>query len=471
MNRVSPNILELKAKKDTMKTVRYTEPENWSPESWRSFPVRQLPDYQDRESVDKCFAELKSYPPLVTSWEVESLKKQLAVAAEGKAFLLQGGDCAETFENVTSPQIVRLLKVMLQMSLVLIHETKVPVIRVGRIAGQYAKPRSKDTETVDGKEVPIYRGDLMNRFDGTPEARRYDPERLLEGYQKAAMTINFIRGLCEGGGFADLHYPEYWELDFMKNNRFYEEYKAMVSSISNAVTFVESIAPTQLPTLHQVQFYTSHEALNLYYDSAQTRKVPHRPGHYNLTAHMVWLGNRTRHLDGAHVEYLRGIRNPVGIKLGKPYDIDELLKLIDMLNPKNEPGKITLITRFGKNLVEDELPKILRAVDRERFNVLWSCDPMHGNTFQTDDEIKTRRFEDILSEIKKTFAIHRAEGTYLGGVHLELTGENVTECVGGAKGLSEKSLHHNYQSYCDPRLNYEQSLEMAFEIAREYKLE
>jgi 3-deoxy-7-phosphoheptulonate synthase len=443
--------------------------EKWVPDSWREYPVIQLPEYGDLENLEKCYRELKDYPPLVTSWEVKALKDKLATAARGESFLLQGGDCAETFENVTSPQIVNILKVLLQMSLVLIHETNLPVIRVGRLAGQYAKPRSKDKEVVNGEEMPIYRGDLINSYEADKNSRQADPKRLLEGYQKAAMTLNFIRALSEGGGFADLHYPGYWELSFMKNNRYYNEYMAMVRSINNAINFVETISPNKLTTLQRVHIYTSHEALNLYYDSAQTRRVPHKQGWYNLSAHMVWLGNRTRAIDGAHVEYLRGIQNPIGIKLGPPYDVDELLKLIEVLNPQQEAGKITLISRFGKDLVGDELPKVIRAVEKAGFNVLWSCDPMHGNTFSTDDELKTRHFDDILSEIKQTFSIHRAEGTNLGGVHLELTGDNVTECVGGAKGLDEDGLKSNYQTYCDPRLNYEQSLEMAFLIAKEKK--
>jgi len=441
----------------------------WSPNSWRNHPVIQLPNYNNENNLEACFEELKSYPPLVTSWEIAALKDKLARASRGEAFLLQGGDCAESFDNVTSPQVVNILKVLLQMSLILIHETNLPVIRVGRLAGQYAKPRSKDSEVIDGEEIPIYRGDLINSFEPDKKARQADPRRLLEGYQKASMTINFIRALSEGGGFADLHYPGYWELSFMKDNKYYDEYMAMVRSINKAITFVETISPNELTTLQRVHIYTSHEALNLYYDSAQTRQVPHRRGWYNLSAHMVWLGNRTRNLDGAHVEYLRGLENPIGIKVGPPYDIDELLKLIEVLNPNRESGKITLITRFGKDIVGEELPKVVNAVEKAGHEVLWSCDPMHGNTFSTDDELKTRDFDDILSEIRQTFAVHRAEGTNLGGVHLELTGENVTECVGGANGLSEDGLKKNYLTYCDPRLNYEQSLEMAFLIAKEKK--
>ncbi|MBO6585746.1 MAG: 3-deoxy-7-phosphoheptulonate synthase class II [Gracilimonas sp.] len=441
---------------------------NWSPTSWKDKPVKQLPEYPDQERLDKSFETLKSLPPLVTSWEIEALKDKLANVAAGKAFLLQGGDCAESFDATKAPKIVNMVKVLLQTSFILIHEMGVPVLRVGRIAGQYAKPRSNDFEMVNGEEIHNYRGDLINGYESESGIRMPDPQRLLEGYHKAGLTLNFLRALADEG-FADLHHPEQWELDFMQNNEYYAEYEDMVNSITKAVRFVESIAPDTFSTLQKVDFYTSHEALNLYYDSAQTRPVPRKKGYFNLSAHMVWLGNRTRDLDGAHVEYFKGINNPVGIKLGPPYEIDETMKLIETLNPNHEAGKIVLITRFGKDIVEKELPKLIQAVRREGFPVVWSSDPMHGNTFSTDGGIKTRNFDDILSEVQSSFAIHRSEGSYLGGVHLELTGDNVTECVGGAKGLGEKELQHNYETFCDPRLNYEQSLEMAFLVAREWK--
>ncbi|MCP9290657.1 class II 3-deoxy-7-phosphoheptulonate synthase [Gracilimonas sediminicola] len=441
---------------------------NWSPTSWKDKPVKQLPEYPDQDRLDKSFETLKSLPPLVTSWEIEALKDKLANVAAGKAFLLQGGDCAESFDATKAPKIVNMVKVLLQTSFILIHEMGVPVLRVGRIAGQYAKPRSNDFEMVNGEEIHNYRGDLINGYESESGIRMPDPQRLLEGYHKAGLTLNFLRALADEG-FADLHHPEQWELDFMQNNEYYAEYEDMVNSITKAVRFVESIAPDTFSTLQKVDFYTSHEALNLYYDSAQTRPVPRKKGYFNLSAHMVWLGNRTRDLDGAHVEYFKGINNPVGIKVGPPYEIDETMKLIETLNPNHEAGKIVLITRFGKDTVEKELPKLIQAVRREGFPVVWSSDPMHGNTFSTDGGIKTRNFDDILSEVQSSFAIHRSEGSYLGGVHLELTGDNVTECVGGAKGLGEKELQHNYETFCDPRLNYEQSLEMAFLVAREWK--
>lgn len=443
-------------------------PKNWTPTSWKQKPVKQLPEYPNKAELEESYETLKSLPPLVTSWEIEALKSKLADVAEGKSFLLQGGDCAESFNATKAPKIVNMVKVLLQTSFILIHEMGVPVVRVGRIAGQYAKPRSNDFETVNGEEIHNYRGDLINGFESESGIRVPDPARLLEGYHKAGLTLNFLRALADEG-FADLHHPEQWELDFMKNNEYYAEYEDMVKSINKAVRFVESIAPDTFSTLQKVDFYTSHEALNLYYDSAQTRPVPRKAGFFNLSAHMVWLGNRTRDLDGAHVEYFKGINNPVGIKIGPPYEIDETIKLIETLNPSHQAGKIVLITRFGKDMIEDELPKLIQAVRREGFPVVWSSDPMHGNTFSTDGGIKTRNFDDILSEVRSAFAIHRSEGSYLGGVHLELTGDNVTECVGGAKGLDEGELNRNYETFCDPRLNYEQSLEMAFLVAREWK--
>lgn len=441
---------------------------NWTPTSWMDKPIKQLPTYEDQEKLTSNFNALASLPPLVTSWEIEALKGKLAEVSSGKSFLLQGGDCAESFDAVTSPKIVNMLKVMLQMSFILIHEMGVPVHRIGRIAGQYAKPRSSNFETVGGNKIHSYRGDLINKYEATEEARKPDSDRLLEGYHKAGLTLNFLRALADEG-FADLRHPEHWEMDFMVNNEYYKEYEAMVDSITKAVRFMESISPTRVHNLQKADFYTSHEALNLYYDAAQTREVPRKSGFFNLSSHMVWLGNRTRDLDGAHVEYFSGIENPVGIKVGPPFTVDETLRLIEKLNPTHEAGKIVIISRFGKETIEEQLPPLIRAIRKEGFPVVWSSDPMHGNTFSTEDSIKTRNFDDILHEIKSSFAIHRAEGSYLGGVHLELTGDNVTECVGGAEGLNEARLNDNYETFCDPRLNYQQSLELAFLIAKEWK--
>ena len=442
--------------------------DNWTPTSWLDKPVKQLPDYPDRQVLDESFDTLKGLPPLVTSWEIEKLKHKLADVSAGKAFLLQGGDCAESFSLTKSPKIVNMVKVLLQTSFILIHEMGVPVVRVGRIAGQYAKPRSQDFEQVNGQNIHNYRGDLINRFEANADSRMPDPKRFVEGYHKAALTLNFLRALADEG-FADLHHPEQWELNFMKNNDYYHEYEVMVESIKKAVRFMDAIAPEKATTLQKVDLYTSHEALNLYYESAQTRQVPRKKGFYNLSGHMVWLGNRTRGLDEAHVEYLRGIENPIGIKIGPPYTIDDTLRLIETLNPTHEAGKIVLITRFGKDKINNELPTLIQSVRRAGLPVVWSSDPMHGNTFSSSNDYKTRNFDHILSEIKSAFAIHRAEGSYLGSVHLELTGDNVTECVGGANGLNEADLDMNYETFCDPRLNYEQSLEMAFLVAKEWK--
>ena len=441
---------------------------NWNPTSWLEKPVKQLPAYPDQKKLDESFEALKMLPPLVTSWEIEALKNKLAQVSAGKAFLLQGGDCAESFNLTKSSKIVNMVKVLLQTSFILIHELGVPVVRLGRIAGQYAKPRSNDFEEINGEKIHNYRGDLINGFEPNKETRTPDPQRLIEGYHKAGLTLNFLRALADEG-FADLHHPEQWELDFMRNNAYYKEYEAMVESITKAVRFVDAITDHSFTNLQKVDFYTSHEALNLYYDSAQTRKVPRKPGFYNLSAHMVWLGNRTRDLEDAHVEYLRGIENPIGIKIGPPFTVDETLRLIETLNPTHEAGKIVLITRFGKDKIKEQLPGLIQAVRREGFPVVWSSDPMHGNTFSSSNDYKTRNFDHIIDEIRSAFAIHRSEGSYLGSMHLELTGDNVTECVGGAKGLDEAGLGLNYETFCDPRLNYEQSLEMAFLVAKEWK--
>lgn len=440
----------------------------WTPDSWQQFPVKQMPDYADKTALKKVYSQLKSYPPLTTSWEVENLRKKLAQVGRGESFILQGGDCAERFEDCNPEHIVNLMKVLLQMSFILLHEMNLPIVRIGRIAGQYAKPRSSDTEVVNGTKMNSYRGDIINGFEAETGNRQAKPARLLEGYHKAGLTLNFLRSLVDDG-FADLHHPENWELDFMQGDVYYREYKEMVQSIQKAISFMESLKDDRFSTLQKVDYFTSHEALNLWYESAQTRQVPRRDGWFNLSAHMVWIGNRTRQLDGAHIEYCRGIRNPIGVKVGPGMEEDELLRLIETLNPAREEGKIVLITRMGNNKVEKELPKHLRRIKSEDLPVVWQVDPMHGNTFATKSGIKTRNFDEILNDVKQTFAAHRAEGTYLGGVHLELTGNNVTECVGGAEGLNEESLDLNYQTYCDPRLNYSQSLEMAFLVAREWK--
>ncbi len=429
--------------------------------------------YPDEAALGEAVGRLRALPPLVTSWEIEALKAQLAQAQAGKRFVLQGGDCAESLDACTPDEVTSRLKILLQMSLVLVQGTKKPVVRMGRFAGQYAKPRSSPSETreIDGNEVtlPSYFGDIVNGAPFTEADRTPDPERMLRGYHHAAMTLNFVRSLCEAG-FADLHHPEYWDLRFLSNAGLSPEKRARFESASrelaSALRFMEALGEKSVDDLSRVRFFTGHEGLNLYYESAQTRKVPRRQDFYNLTTHMPWIGERTRALDGAHVEYFRGIANPIGVKVGPDADPVELLDLIDVLNPDGEPGKLALITRMGADRVEEVLPRLVRVVSSAHKRVLWVCDPMHANAMTTPQGVKTRSFDDILKELEATCDIHASEGHPLGGVHFELTGHDVTECVGGAAGLRAEDLHQNYTSSCDPRLNYEQSLEMAFLLAR-----
>ena len=437
----------------------------WSPASWRTRPALQLPVYPDASALAEVQDELRALPPLVTSWEILSLKQQIAEAQEGKRFLLQGGDCAENFSDCSSDVISNRLKVLLQMSLVLVHGLRIPVIRVGRFAGQYAKPRSADTETRGDVTLPSYRGDIVNRPEFTAEARVPDPRRMVKAHARSAMTMNFVRSLIDGG-FADLHHPEYWGLGWVGDSPLAEEYQKMVSGLGDAVRFMETLVGSQIHDLKRVDFYTSHEALLLPYEEAQTRQVPRQWGWFNLSTHFPWVGMRTAALDGAHAEYFRGIRNPVAVKVGPSVTPDQLLKLIDVLNPDDEPGRLSLIHRMGASQVADKLPVLLDAVKREGRRVLWICDAMHGNTESTSNGYKTRRFHNIRSEIEQSFDIHAAAGTRLGGVHLELTGEDVTECTGGARELTETDLERAYRSTVDPRLNYEQSLEIAMAIVR-----
>jgi 3-deoxy-7-phosphoheptulonate synthase len=438
---------------------------DWSPSSWRAKPAVQQPSYPSESALQSVAAELAKLPPLVTSWEIVALKQQLAEAAEGTRFLLQGGDCAERFEDCDAAAITNKLKILLQMSLVLIQGSKKPVIRVGRFAGQYAKPRTEDTETRNGVTLPSYRGDLVNRPEFTEEARRPDPQLLIKGYGRAALTLNFIRALVKGG-FADLHHPEYWDLDWVKHAPLAAEYHRMVDGIAESLRFMENVMGAHVGELGWVDFFTSHEGLHLTYEEAQTRRVPHREGCFNLSTHLPWIGMRTTDPDGAHVEYFRGIENPIAVKVGGGMSRDKLLRLLDLLDPANEPGRLTLIHRFGRDKIAGCLPGLINAVRSAGKTVLWVCDPMHGNTQMTSSGVKTRRFEDILGELERAFETHAACGSLLGGVHIELTGENVTECVGGARGLSEADLSRAYRSEVDPRLNYEQALEMAMLIAR-----
>ncbi|MCH8163983.1 MAG: 3-deoxy-7-phosphoheptulonate synthase class II [Planctomycetes bacterium] len=437
----------------------------WSPTSWQCKPATQQPSYPCQAEVQRVVGQLSMLPPLVTSWEIETLKSQLAEAAAGRRFLLQGGDCAERFEECESSVIADKLKILLQMSLVLVHGTHKRVIRVGRFAGQYAKPRSADTETRDGQTLPSYRGDLINSISFTEADRTPDPQLMLRGYERAALTLNFIRGLIDGG-FADLHHPEYWDLGFVKHSPRAAEYQRVVESIGESLRFMETLAGTHVGEINRVDFYTSHDALHLPYEQAQTRQVPRRAGWYNLAAHFPWIGMRTADLDGAHVEYFRGIANPIAIKIGPSMTPKWLGGLLDVLDPNDEPGRLTLTHRFGADKIARCLPPLIETVQSSGKTVLWCCDPMHGNTQRTSNGLKTRSFDDILGELEQAFEIHQQAGTYLGGVHFELTGENVTECVGGARGLAEADLSRAYKSQVDPRLNYEQALEMALLITR-----
>lgn len=443
------------------------DPAGWSPSSWRGFPATQQPQYPDAEALASVQRELGVLPPLVTSWEILALKKQIAEAQEGRRFLLQGGDCAESFSDCESGLISNRLKVLLQMSLVLVHGLRLPVVRVGRFAGQYAKPRSTDTETRDGVTLPSYRGDFINQPGFTPEERTADPRRMVKGHARSAMTMNFVRALIDGG-FADLHHPEYWDLDWVKHSPLSEDYHRMVAAVGDAVRFMETISGEALHNLNRADFYTSHEALLLPYEEALTRQVPRQWGWFNLSTHFPWIGMRTAALDGAHTEYFRGLRNPVAVKIGPSVTAEQLLRLALVLNPENEPGRLSFIQRMGADKVEEKLPPLVQALQREGRRVLWVCDPMHGNTESTSNGFKTRRFVNIRAEVERSFDIHAALGSRLGGVHLELTGENVTECLGGARELTEVDLERAYRSTVDPRLNYEQSLEIAMLIVRKH---
>jgi 3-deoxy-7-phosphoheptulonate synthase len=436
----------------------------WSPTSWQSKPARQLPVYADPAALERTISQLSQLPPIVVSWEVEQLKQQLAEAQQGRRFLLQGGDCAESFSDCQSDQIAKKLKILLQMSLVLLHGLKKPVIRVGRFAGQYAKPRSADQETRDGLTLPSYRGDVVNAPSFTPDAREPDPELMLRGYERAALTLNFVRALVDGG-FADLHHPEYWDLGFVQHSPLREAYQRIAQSIADSLDFFEALSGGPIHEASQVRFYASHEALLLHYEQAQTRYIPRQGRWYNLTTHLPWIGLRTAQPDGAHVEYFRGLSNPVAVKIGTPMDAAWLTELVNILNPLDEPGRLTLIHRFGAKDIDAALPPMIEAVRATGKTVLWVCDPMHGNTESTSSGIKTRRFDNILGELQSAFRIHDEMGSILGGVHFELTGDDVTECTGGARGLADVDLGRAYRSTVDPRLNCEQALEMAMIIA------
>lgn len=437
----------------------------WSPASWQRFPASQQPRYEDPQSLAAALEELRQLPPLVTSWEIENLRQELAEAAAGQAFLLQGGDCAETLADCTPQSIAAKLKILLQMSLVLVWGLRRRVVRVGRFAGQYAKPRSDEIEEVNGQLLPVYRGDLINRPGPTPAERRADPQLLVRGYERAALTLNFIRALVDGG-FADLHHPEYWDLGFLSRSPLARDYFQLVGAIGESLRFVETLARRPIANLNRVDFYTSHEGLHLAYEEALTRQVPYRSGWYNLGTHFPWIGVRTSDPGGAHVEFFRGISNPVGVKVGPETPGERVVQILERLNPERVPGRIALIHRLGAQRVASVLPRLLEHVARTGHPVLWVCDPMHGNTRRTETGRKTRDFGEILEELEASFEVHESMGSILGGVHFELTGDDVTECTGGACGLAEPDLARAYRSQVDPRLNAEQALELAMAIAR-----
>jgi 3-deoxy-7-phosphoheptulonate synthase len=433
----------------------------WSVSSWRTRPIAQQPQYRSAEAVAAALEVVRGLPPLVAPGEVDVLRDHIARASRGEAFVLQGGDCAERFQDCAKEPIEAKLKILLQMSLVMTWGARVPVVRVARMAGQYAKPRSADTEVVDGRELPSYRGDHVHRIEATPEAREPDPARLIEAYFRSCATLNYVRALLDGG-FADLHKPQHWQLDFVRSDAHRQKYEALVERILDALHFVESTG-VESPTFETVEMFSSHEGLLLPYEEATTRTIDGRA--YNLGAHMLWIGDRTRAIDGAHVEYFRGIENPIGVKVGPSLPPADLLKLLDVLEPDDRKGRITLITRLGADRVDTFLPQLIDAVRSTGRTVCWSCDPMHGNGTKTQNGIKTRDLMQIHKELAHTFEVHERLGSTLGGVHLELTGEDVTECVGGPQELCEADLARSYETFCDPRLNYAQSLEVAFMLA------
>ncbi len=439
--------------------------QQWNRSSWQSRTALQQPNWPDKAKYDEVLSSLSNLPPLVFAGEIRALKQLLAKAVTGDAFLLQGGDCSEEFANCTAPRIRETLKVLLQMAVTLTYAGGKPVVKVGRIAGQYAKPRSSDTEMVEGVELPSYRGDMANSVEPDAEARIPDPERMLKGYYLSASTLNLLRAFTKGG-FAALHRVQAWNQEFVKQSPMGRSYERLAKQISQALNFMETIGiSTDVPQLQQAQFFTSHEALFLGYEESLTRQDSTTGGWYDCSAHMLWIGDRTRQIEGAHIEFLRGVLNPIGMKIGPNYELDDILSIIERLNPENEPGRMTLITRFGAKDIEKYLPPLIRGVKQAGHNVVWSCDPMHANTFTAESGPKTRNFDDILSELRCFFELHWSEGTVPGGVHFELTGENVTECIGGARQLADEQLNLNYLTTCDPRLNAEQSLEMAFQIA------
>ncbi len=444
---------------------------DWKPDSWRDKPAKQLPDYKDKAALKSVEEKIQTLPPLVFAGEARNLRRHLVKVAEGKAFLLQGGDCAESFAEFGSMKIRDTFRVLMQMSIVLTFAGSLPVVKMGRMAGQFAKPRSGDFETQGDETFPSYRGDSINALEFTAESREPDPDRMLQAYYQAAATLNLLRAFAHGG-YADLHRVHGWNLDFVNDSPLTERYEQLAKQIDKSLSFMSACGITGERTpeiIRQTEFYTGHEALLLPYEQGLTRIDSTTGDWYNCSAHFVWIGARTHQLDGAQIEFVRGINNPLGLKCSPDLDADTLLKLIDVLNPNNDPGRLTLIARMGADQVESKLSPLVRAVKEEGRNVIWSCDPMHGNTIKSSNGIKTRKFEDVVSEIQGFFNVHRTEGTHPGGVHLELTGQDVTECTGGAKKIADEDLSSRYHTHCDPRLNANQALELAFLIADELK--
>jgi 3-deoxy-7-phosphoheptulonate synthase len=439
---------------------------NWTPSSWQTFPAVQQPQWPDNGALDNALKQIATFPPLVFAGEARSLQTALGQVASGNAFLLQAGDCAESFEEFSAVNIREKLRVILQMAVMLTYSMGVPVVKVGRIAGQFAKPRSNNTETVNGVELPVFRGHMVNGPDAHAEARIPNPDRLVQAYHQAASTLNLVRAFTKGG-FADLNRVHAWNQEFVAQSAEGKRYEDVASEIERALAFMRACGiDTETNTaLHQVDVYTSHEALILGYEEALTRQDSLTGGWYDCSAHMLWIGERTRQLDGAHVEFLRGVGNPIGCKIGKTTDVDYVLSLCEALNPARIPGRLTLISRMGANDVEEALRPLLRAVRDAGHPVVWACDPMHGNTYSAPNGRKTRHLEDIVKEITGFVKAHRAEGTWPGGIHIELTGENVTECLGGSAGLGNDDLDTRYETVCDPRLNGRQSIDLAFRVA------
>ena len=438
---------------------------NWSKDSWRNKPVVQVPEYDDQKALEKVEKRLSSYPPLVFAGEARRLKEHLAKVCRGEAFLLQGGDCAESFAEHNPDNIRDTFRVILQMAIVLTFGAGCPVIKVGRIAGQFAKPRSAPLEKQGEIELPSYRGDIINNIEFAEDLRIPDPERQIMAYRQSASTLNLLRAFAQGG-YANLDHVHKWNMGFVKESKQGEQYEQVANRISEALDFMDAVGinSNTTPELRSVDFYTSHESLLLGYEECLTRVDSTSGDWYDTSAHMLWIGDRTRQPDGAHIEFVRGIENPIGMKCGPSLDSDELLKLIDLINPSNEEGRLTLITRYGADNLDDHLPKLIRAVEKEGKKVVWSCDPMHGNTIKASNGYKTRPLDSILTEVKQFIDIHESEGTYAGGVHIEMTGQNVTECLGGTQKISEEDLTDRYHTHCDPRLNANQALDLSLSL-------